>query len=68
MQGHFGVMDKVLSRLAPASKRVLILSGSRRITEQPCVMWEHHSYWGESSVSGAAFTPAPRSFGLDQNV
>lgn len=46
MQGHFGVVDKVpvLSRLAPASKRVLVLSGSLRITEQPCVMWEHHGY------------------------
>ena len=70
MQGHFGVVDKVpvLSRLAPASKRVLVLSGSLRITEQPCVTWEHHSYWGESSMSGAAFTPAPRISGLDQNV
>ena len=70
MQGHFGVVKNVpvLSRLAPGSKRVLVLFGSLRITEQPCVMWEHHSYWGESSMSGAALTPAPCISGLDQNV
>ena len=70
MQGHFGVVKNVpvLSRLAPGSKRVLVLFGPLRITEQPCVMWEHHSYWGESLMSGAALTPAPRISELDQNV